>query len=181
MPIFVRMKPLHGCLSVIVICLLAACRQDNPQDNEYVQGAYRIHMKQLNDSLHMLFLDVNGQTCDSMELPYPVYRFDCGDLTGDGVPEICIGVVKPTRYWPMGRRLFIYHLFCGRYIRPLWMGSRVGRPLLDFTVCRDSVPACIHTEECGPDSTIIRNEYILQGFGLQFSKRLAEPANPPIP
>lgn len=166
------MKPLHVCLSVVLACLLATCRQDKPQDNEYVQGAYRIRLEQLGDSLSMLFLDVEGVRLDSMRLPYPVYRFDCGDLTGDGVPEVCVGVVKPTRYWPEGRRLFIYHLYRGRYIRPLWLGSRVGHPLLDFHVCRDSVPACIHTEECGPDSLRIRNEYCYRGFGLQFRKHL---------
>ncbi len=166
------MKSLPGCISVVLACLLTACMQNEPQNNEYIQGTYRIHLEQRNDTLHMLFLDLDGVRRDSLQLPYPVYRFDCGDLTGDGVPEICVGVVKPTRYWPNGRRLFIYHLYRGRYIRPLWLGSRVGRPLLDFSVCRDSVPACIHTEECGPDSIKIRNEYYYLGFGLQFRKHM---------
>lgn len=172
---FAYMKALYGFLFAVLACLPVACRQSESQDNEYVHGAYRIHLERLNDSLHMLFLDVNGVRRDSMRLAYPVYRFDCGDLTGDGIPEICIGVVKPTRYWSRGRRLFIYHLYRGRYIRPLWLGSRVGYPLSDFSVCRDSVPACIHTEEYGPDSTKIRNEYFYQGFGLQFRKHLSMP------
>lgn len=175
------MKRPYSRLYAVIIsmaCLPVSCGTDGARHQEYAQGPYRISMEHRSDSMHMLFLDVEGVRCDSMPVPYPVYRFDCGDLTGDGIPEVCIGVTKPTRYWPVGRRLFIYHLFHGRYIRPLWMGSRVGRPLLDFTVCRDSVPARIHTEEYGPDSAIIRNEYILQGFGLQFSKRLDEPAHP---
>lgn len=166
------MKFLYSCFFIVLACLSVACRREEAWNREFVQGAYRVSLEQLSDSLHMLFLDVNGVRCDSMPLPYPVYRFDCGDLTGDGAPEVCVGVVKPTRYWPEGRRLFIYHLYRGRYIRPLWLGSRVGRTLLDFYVCRDSVPACIHTEECDPDSKRVRNEYFYQGFGLRFRKHL---------
>lgn len=169
------MKPQNGVLSVALIsaaCLLVSCGADNSRCDEYVQGAYRIRMEHRSDSLSMLYLDMEGVRSDSMPVPYPVYRFDCGDLTGDGIPEVCVGVTKPTRYRTNGKRLFIYHLFCGRYIRPLWLGSGVGKPLVDFTVCRDSVPACIHTVERDSDSLTICNEYILQGFGLQFRKRL---------
>lgn len=171
------MKHLFGCISIAFIgiaCLLAGCTQESSPEDEYIQGPFRIRLEHRSDTLYMLFLDVDKVTCDSIELPYPVYRFDCGDLTGDSVPEVCVGVIKPTRYWPEGKRLFIYHLFRGRYIRPLWLGSRVGNPLIDFKVCRDSVPACIHTKECGPDSTVIRNEYYLYGFGLQFRKQLKQ-------
>lgn len=161
-------------LTIMLTSLLAACRTDRPAGNSYADGPFRIGLEERGDSLHMLFLNVDGEVCDSMLLPYPVYRFDCGDLTGDGVPEICVGVLKSTRYWPEGRRLFIYHIFHRRYIRPLWLGSRVGRPLVDFSVCRDSVPACIHTVEDGADSTVVRCEYRLLGFGLQFRKYLSE-------
>ena len=54
-------------------------------------------MERIHDSLYILhhLIDV-GQS--SWELPYPVYRFDCGDLTGDSCPEIAVGVIKATRY-----------------------------------------------------------------------------------
>lgn len=157
--------------------LPAACGRETGTDGEYVQDRYRIRLERRADSLSVLRLYVDGTERDSMRLPYPVYRFDCGDLTGDGLPEVCVGVVKPTRYWPEGRRLFIYHLHRGRYIRPLWLGSRVGRPLVDFRVCRDSVPACIHTVERGADSVTVRSEYFLMGFGLQFRKYIAPSGN----
>ena len=97
------------------------------------------------------------------------------DLTGDGIPEVCVGVVKPTRYHPREeRRLFIFHLFEGRYIRPLWLGSRVGNTLLDFHVCRDSTPACIHTTEYLGNGKGIRREYFHRGFGLQYRKDLTD-------
>ncbi len=106
---------------------------------------------------------------DSLVLPYPVYRFDYGDLTGDSVPEIVVGVIKSTKYWKVeAKRLFIYHLYHGRYIRPLWLGSRVGNPLEDFSVCRDSFPAVICTKERKRDSTLIYSKYKIQGFGLKY-------------
>lgn len=106
---------------------------------------------------------------DTLSLPYPVYRFDAGDLTGDSIPEVTIGVIKPTKYWKEpAKRLFIYHLYHGKYIRPLWLGSRVGSPLVDFKVCRDSFPAVIHTIEMNSDSSQFSAEYRLQGFGLKY-------------
>ncbi|MCL2335782.1 MAG: hypothetical protein FWC57_06930, partial [Endomicrobia bacterium] len=33
-------------------------------------------------------------------LNYPVYRFECADITGDGIPEIAVGVIKPNHLDP---------------------------------------------------------------------------------
>lgn len=167
------MEPKHIAAMTLTVLLTAACTHGHPPVQTYEDGTWRIRMEQQADTLHTLWLDVDGVCVDSFLLPWPVYRFDCGDLTGNGIPEICVGVVKPTRYHRHpARRLFIFHLFEGRYIRPLWMGSRVGHPLMDFRVCRDSTPACIHTTEMLPDSISIEREYFWRGFGLQFRKEL---------
>lgn len=168
----------YSGLFMAAMFLLNSCMQEGQPAREYVQGPFRVQLRQESDSMHTLYLSIDGTLCDSMPLPYPVYRMDCGDLTGDGVPEICVGVEKPTRYWPHGRRLFIYHLYRRKFIRPLWLGSRVGLQLVDFSVCRDSVPACIHTVERRRDSTLVRNEYFFRGFGLQFRKHLDGPSAP---
>lgn len=167
------MEPKHIAAMTLTVLLTAACTHGHPSVQTYEDGAWRIRLEQQSDTLHTLWLDVDGVCVDSFLLPWPVYRFDCGDLTGNGIPEICVGVVKATRYHQQpARRLFIFHLFEGRYIRPLWMGSRVGHPLMDFRVCRDSTPACIHTTEMLPDSISIEREYFWRGFGLQFRKEL---------
>lgn len=106
---------------------------------------------------------------DTWVLHDSVYRFECGDLTGDGEPEVLVGVIKPTRYRPEAdKRLFIFKLFKGRYIRPLWLGSRVGLPLNDFKVERDSVPQMVHTWERDTDGTVLERFYKYQGFGLKY-------------
>ena len=105
---------------------------------------------------------------DVWPLLHHVYQFDCGDLTGDGIPEILVGVIKATRYrHEQDKRLFIFHLYKGRKIRPLWLGSRLGLPLKDFKVERDSVPAMIHTWERDTDGTTVERVYRQQGFGLK--------------
>lgn len=125
----------------------------------------------LSDSVYEIQHLINENIEDRWKLDYDVYRFDCGDLTGDGMPEVVVGTIKATRYRPnKDKRLFIYHLHDGRYIRPLWLGSRVGRPLIDFKVERDSVPNIIHTWEHGDNGDTILVLYRLKGFGLKFYK-----------
>lgn len=125
------------------------------------------------DSLFTIQHIIDDSIVSKWIVPYPVYRFDCGDITGDGIPEIFVGPVKKTRYHHVkARRLFIYYLKRGKRIDRLWMGSRVGEELDDFCVERDSVPAFVHTWEHTAEGKQIETAYVLQGFGLKFFKYL---------
>jgi len=160
---------------MILSLITACCSQDKENDADHFQ----LSIEQITDSFNVVRLYVDGELTDTLALPYPVYRFDYGDLTGDSIPEITVGVIKPTKYWKEpAKRLFIYHLYHGRYIRPLWLGSRVGSPLVDFEVCRDSFPAVIHTTEMRTDSSTFRSEYRLQGFGLKYVGPAPLPTSP---
>jgi hypothetical protein len=77
---------------------------------------------------------LNGEKIVSAwHLDYPVFRFDCADITGDGIPEIAVGVIKPARFDPeTKKRLFLFKLYDSLYVRPLWLGSRMPLPLEDF-------------------------------------------------
>ncbi|MBO7463715.1 MAG: nuclear receptor-binding factor 2 [Bacteroidales bacterium] len=110
----------------------------------------------------------NGDTLSDWRLYHPVYHYDYGDVNGDGLPEIVVGVVKKTRYWhDEDKRLFIFKLFDGRLIRPLWLGSRLGCPIETFRIERDSVPArIVSTERCG--DSIVNVMYRIKGFGPKF-------------
>ena len=57
-------------------------------------------MERIHNSLYVLHHLIGGIGQSSWELSYPVYRFDCGDLTGDSCPEIAVGVIKTTRHDP---------------------------------------------------------------------------------
>ena len=117
---------------------------------------------------------------DTWKLDYPVYRFTCGDMTGDSIPEVLVGTIKATRYRPeKDKRLFIFHLYKGQFIRPLWLGSRVGCPLIDFKVETDSIPNLVHTWEHKDNGDTIEVLYQLKGFGLKFVRQPLTPTLPP--
>lgn len=131
---------------------------------------WSLRLDKESDSLYGIVHMVGDSVVDEWTLRHEVYRFDCGDLNGDGLPEIVVGVTKPTRYRPQNdRRLFIYHLYAGRFIRPLWLGSRLGGKLLDFAVVRDSVPALVRSLETDGDSNAVERIYRYEGFGLKFA------------
>ena len=114
----------------------------------------------------------------SWTLNYPVYRFTCGDVTGDSIPEIIVGPVKATRYRrEKDKRLFIFHLYKGTHIRPLWLGSRVGCPLIDFKVETDTMPNMIHTWERKNNGDTIEVLYRQYGFGLKFVRYITNKEN----
>lgn len=130
-----------------------------------------ISLQKLSDSLYVIKSKINGKLVSSWQLEYPVFHFECGDINGDGVQEIAVGVIKKTRYWhETGKRIFLFKLFQGQLIRPLWLGSRVGYPLVSFHLERDSVPMMIHTVELKTDSTLTEALYRNKGFGLKFVK-----------
>lgn len=156
-------------------CCRDYCRPDGEEAYGYsVDGSRgRIELQRLSDSLNVVLHLRGADTLDRWEISHPVYRFECADLTGDAVPEIVVGVEKSTRYRPdVDRRLFIFHLFHGKFIRPLWLGSRVGAPLVDFRLDRSSEPARVHTWETLEEGTQVQRLYVYDGFGLKYYSTL---------
>ena len=138
------------------------------QDSESFKTDYgTLVLRRISDTLNIIEHFNSDSIISQWELRFPVYRFDYGDLNGNGVNEIVVGVTKKTRYWEEGNRLFIYKLYNGRLIRPLWLGSRLGGDILDFHVNRSTKPAQIITTEDFKDS-IVTAVYSLGGFGLRF-------------
>ena len=163
-------------LTAVVLCLmLVGCDQKRAYTYQSGGKECRIKLETVNDSTWEVQHFIGDSLTDVWALRDSVYQFDCGDLTGDGRPEILVGVIKATRYRPyLDKRLFIFKLFKGRKIRPLWLGSRMGLPLIDFKVERDSVPAMVHTWERDTDGTTVEVIYRQQGFGLKYVKTLSK-------
>lgn len=179
---------LRLCRILPLLCLLTACRPSAQQpirENATLsieatdsatysytgpKGDGQLHLQALTDSTYELQHLIGGTIVSQWPLRYRVYRFDCGDVTGDSIPEIVVGTIKATHYHPdLDRRLFIFHLVKQRHIRPLWLGSRVSHPLLDFKVERDSIPALIHTWERSLEGDTLQHLYRQKGFGLKFA------------
>jgi len=121
-------------------------------------------LRQEHDSLYWL---------NDWRLPYPVYRFDTGDVDGDGSDDALVGVVKATRYHPeRGRRLFIFKMVNGK-ARPMWMGSKLGGILQDFRFTEGRVRSL----ETTTDGRYVVAEYRWNGFGLAFDRFLLKNAD----
>ena len=128
-----------------------------------------------------------GKKADEWRLPYPVYRFQTGDIDGDGSEDAMVGVVKATRFYRMGRRLFIFKQIDGsgrtgkraqedtstprKLVRPMWLGSKLGGILEDFRYLApadgDSLGR-IRALESTTDSLFAVSDYKWSGFGMKF-------------
>lgn len=110
---------------------------------------------------------------NSWPLDYMVFRLDTGDVNNDNSTDILVGVIKSTRFDSISRkRLFIFKLFEG-YIRPLWLGSRVSQPLIDFKFYKTKSEGVVRTIELEKDQLYLIAEYHWNGFGLGFIHYLA--------
>lgn len=162
------MKKMIPCL-ILVSFLMQGCSKSYDTSFEYDEGLVKLEMK--NDSLSYLRYIKEEQIISTIVLPYPVYQFDWGDVNNDGLPEVVVGVIKSTYFFPKkDKRLFIYHLDGDGQLSPMWLGSRVSCQLLDFKVERDSVPALVHTLELGADSNLYEVMYEQRGFGLRYKR-----------
>ena len=132
-------------------------------------------LRQENDSLYWLSVK-GGSKSDEWRLAHPVYQFQTGDVDGDGSEDAMVGVIKKTRYYPMGRRLFIFKQIEGsarKLVRPMWLGSKLGGILEDFRFVApaegDSMGR-IRALESTTDSFYVVSDYKWSGFGMKFER-----------
>ena len=149
-------------------------------------------LRKENDSLYWLGVK-GGSKSDEWRLAHPVYQFQTGDVDGDGSEDAMVGVIKKTRYYPMGRRLFIFKqidakaegklpqesshatasMHRRKLVRPMWLGSKLGGILEDFRFVEpaegDSMGR-IRALESTIDSLYVVSDYKWSGFGMKFER-----------
>lgn len=168
--------PIHHLICTLLLCaaVLEGSAQNTDAPFTYPRdggGTGRIALIKYTDSLYVLRHSAGDSLLSEWRLPYPVYRFDCGDITGNGLPEIAVGVVKPTRHFPTpDRRLFLFKLYKGLHIRPLWLGSRLGLPLVDFRIEPGPAPRRIRATGRKSDGSTAIALYRYTGFGPMFER-----------
>ena len=136
-------------------------------------------LRKEHDSLYWLRA-TGGRKADEWRLPYPVYQFQTGDVDGDGSMDAMVGVIKKTRFYPLGKRLFIFKqidakatasMHRRKLVRPLWLGSKLGGNLEDFRFVApadgDSLGR-IRALESTTDSLYAVSDYKWSGFGMKF-------------
>lgn len=120
-----------------------------------------------NDTLFYLNLKTDLGV-DNWKLPYPVYRFETGDMNGDGSIDALVGVEKTTRFdTVMGKRIFMFQNRDGK-VRPLWLGSRLGQPIVDFTVVCEDGNTYLRSLEQERDGKYLVADYCWDSFGVKF-------------
>ena len=121
------------------------------------------NIEKRSDSLYVVTLTTDS-TRSEWSLSYPAYQFQTGDIDGDGMEDVMVGVVKTTRYDPkVGRRIFIFRQKRGK-IRPLWMGTRLGGRLIDFCYSEGTV---IALEGMGNEKYAV-SQYRWDTFGMTY-------------
>ena len=147
------------CISALLpILFMSGCSQKN-------NGGFSLSKE--NDTLYYLNLKTDSGI-DKWELPYPVYRFETGDINGDGSIDALVGVEKTTRFDPVvAKRIFIFQNIDGK-VRPLWLGSRLGKPIEDFTVVREDSCTYIRSIEKERDGKFLVADYCWDSFGVKF-------------
>ena len=172
-------------ISLVMLCLLP-----------YAGRAQAFELRQENDSLYWLIATggekddaaggmknykTGGNKAEGWRLMHPVYQFQTGDVNGDGSEDAMVGVIKKTRYYPMGKRLFIFKQIDGtnpkgeacKKVRPMWLGSKLGGILEDFRFIApadgDSLGR-IRALESTTDSLYVVSDYKWSGFGMKFER-----------
>lgn len=122
------------------------------------------------DKYRITIIDSLTGGSDHIYTPYEVFELKTGDVNNDGRTDICIGIIKPTPFDPvLKKRLFIFQIDRD-YIRPLWLSSRLVRPLEEFTVLGGEEGCRIRTIERENADLFCINEYKWESFGMTFIK-----------
>lgn len=97
------------------------------------------------------------------------WKIALGDVDGDGINEISIGVYKEALFHPvMAKRPFVYN-FIEDSLRPKWRGSRLSKPFTDYIfydIDTDTVDELIAIEILDSGDNVI-NTYKWKGFGFE--------------
>jgi hypothetical protein len=151
-------------LTLLILSSCSCCRMNNSQN----QSA-KLSLIKESDSLYYLRI-VSDSATDPWKLPYPVYRYETGDIDHDGSDEMLVGVIKAARFDSgMRKRLFIFRNYEG-CVRPLWLGSLLGAPLEDFRLYNGKEGSRVRCIEKEISGKYMVAEYAWNKFGLDFKR-----------
>lgn len=112
----------------------------------------------------------SGETEHSVMLKYDMYKMESGDINNDGRTDIVLGVIKRSKFDPeKRRRIFLLQTDHNR-LRPLWLGTRTCRDLVDFSVLKKGRITAIITIEKEGNNFYCTGEYCWNNFGLRLIK-----------
>ena len=170
---------MRGCWGFnILFCILIFCggceeqKRQNYFEARVGENILQISLEQVLDTFSRImvktFKDGELVHTSTYNITYPVYRFDVGDVTGNGVPDIAVGVIKTTKFDPKpAKRPFLFQITGEGNVSKLWLGSRVSQPLEDFMIAKNETPAKVLTIEREQSGKFLVAVYRYHGFGLE--------------
>lgn len=60
------------------------------------------------------------------------WKLVLADVDGDRRTDLLVGLHKSTRFFPAPHACLFVYRFTGSTVKPLWLGSSLGAPLVDF-------------------------------------------------
>jgi hypothetical protein len=103
---------------------------------------------------------------------YNPWKILMNDIDNDGKKDLLVGVCKKTRYHEKKEnRLFVFNAD-KNYIYPKWLGSRVGKPFVDFTVIHEEINKLVLLENNKEGNQQNIEQYIWNGFGFDHDKHI---------
>lgn len=112
---------------------------------------------------------------DSHDNFYP-WKIEIWDVDKDGNSEIILGVNKSTRYYDNEEnRIFVFNRE-NDYLFPKWLGAKIGNPIIDFKIDRNTNKLIILEES---NNTSIKKvvSYEWNGFGFDYDEILFDIEN----
>ncbi len=165
-----------GMVLVLIIYFSSCVKPENftktiKIDNAFYKGNVVVEkIEKLNKYKISIFNTLTGKG-DRIFTPYEIFQMNIGDVNHDGKVDICIGIIKPTPFDPiLKKRLFIFQIDRD-YIRPLWLSSRLVKPLEEFIVCYQNNKYTIKTIEKMNNYLFCINEYRWESFGMSYFKK----------
>ena len=120
--------------------------------------------------LHLSWPDAEAPVCRKY-FAHPVYRVETGDINGDGRADVCVGLIKKTRFDPEPRRRLFLYTVDGATLRPLWLSSRLGMPLqIGQVVGQDTRQPVITLERERRAGRFAVGIWKWRSFGLDFER-----------
>ena len=107
------------------------------------------------------------------------WKLQVGDVDGDGRPDLLLGIVKSTHQLHFPHTCLFVYTFDGKQIRRKWMGSTMGRPLLDFTLAKPGKDGWqpLFTLERTLEGKVALSRYRWRVFGFHRNSHQQEWAN----
>jgi len=138
--------------------------------DNYFKGLVSLEGLNYSRGYRISIISDDKSLSNELHVPYPIYRFETGDVNRDGKTDILLGVIKSTHFdLNEKRRLFVLRIDSGR-LRPLWLGSRVCQELIDFNPIGHGGSTSIITLEQAFNKSFCNGLYEWDDFGLSLVK-----------